>query len=266
MSGRFVQSDAVSEAQLGLNKAVYRNDKKTVRAILNSNPSFINTIIQPHMDSPLSNALRRSPVDMEMLGILTGYGVTFDYPVNPQKMYPLEVACQTKNEELLQFLLNHKAMQTEKAPHYLLSQTHKISLLTEANVMKLSRMISLLGGLDKIADTTNENGETFQQKARESLLINSVYGSLTCDYMNLLTLAEKIQSSGSYGEDYPTQKIELHDALRSMREAYYKKESEDKPKLGHSIHVLFHGSGAGLDPDNDNDERMSYGVRPGITV
>lgn len=227
-----------------LNEAVKKNNPEEIERLLTEDPELINCISLPLYQCALYQILEDhgdvKTINYELLNLLVKHGVTFDYPCTMDGDTPLEVACKNQNLPLCQFLMQHNAPVTHKACHYLLEHTTQVHYLTHDSIQIVCSIIELLGGIDKVAATTDSEGTTFREKAEHSELLNYEGYGLPYNYMSLLrqkTLSNKIDNGFKSFLTTPITPSPLFEAqLESLRSKYQSELSSS------TSHFYTHGN------------------------
>ncbi|PWY54066.1 hypothetical protein DGG96_18875 [Legionella qingyii] len=236
--------------------AVYNNFYEKAEEMLKVYPDFINTIITPTNQSPLSSVLSKKTIDYTMLNILVKHGVEFTYPINTMGDFALDLACRTRDLQLISYLVAHDVSISEAAIHKLLFKAKDIKTLNTKDIKMLLSIIHQLGGLAEVGEMIDDQGRTFKAKAERINLSNDSYGTLRYNLWNLLNLAENQEPDKAERND--ANKI-LDEELALITHRYYEKENTDF-SLGNSITSLF-GAG-GMPIEFPDDSVYEYQQKP----
>ncbi|MCW8472042.1 hypothetical protein OQJ19_15525 [Fluoribacter gormanii] len=244
----YVKHNSVEPEFYTLVDAVYNNLYEQAEEMLILHPNFINTIIIPTKQSPLSTVLSKKTIDFTMLNILVNHGVEFTYPINAMGDFALDQACRSRDLHLLSYLVAHDVSISGAAVHKLLYKARDIRTINTKDIKLLVSIIHQLGGLAEVAEMKDEQGRTFKAKAERINLSNESYGTLRYNLWSLLNLADNQVPDRAGLND--ANKI-LDEEIAAITHRYYEKENADF-SLGNSITSLFGSGGMPIEFTDDS--------------
>lgn len=237
---KYIENNDVEPIFLNLTAAVYNSSYQEVDKGLDKNPDFINKVVTPTNQSLLSSLLSKKTIDYVMLNTLVKHGVSFNYPINTSDDLPVDYACKIRNMTLLAYLVQHGAPIRESAAHKLLNKAKNIGTVNFEEIILLHHLIKQLGGMSKVADIKDAQGQTFKNKAMKVSLVNEFSGILRYNLWNLLSLAEVIDlHKDSRKDEYQAETETLRNEIALINAQYHDKANSDSSSLGSSLFVMF---------------------------